>query len=288
MTRVPGDVQEAREAFGARLRELRQQASLSGRALADRTGLHFTKVSRVEHGRQGLTDGEIRAWAAACGVNNEVSDLVAAARSVDSLYREWRRQMQTGLRLMQESAVRRYERCRLLRIYERTVLPGLVQTAAYSDESMTQWVRLLGIPDDHQAATAARLASQRVLRGGSVQRFVFVLEEQALRTRFGSPEVMVEQLDHLLGLLTLPRVSVGIIPAMAERSFVSQVPFWIWDDAKVVIETISAELEITRNDELAIYVAAFDLLRQSAVYGSQARALIVAARDEFSRLIGSS
>lgn len=284
MTRVPGDVQEAREAFGARLRELRQQASLTGRALADQTGLHFTKVSRVEHGKQGLTDNEIHAWSAACGVTEQASDLIAMARSVDSLYREWRRQMRTGLRLAQETAVRRYERFRLLRIYERTVLPGLFQTAAYSNESMAQWVRFLGIPDDHEAATATRLASQKVLRSGSLRRFVVLLEEQVLRTRFGSPDVMAGQLDHLLSLLTLPRVSVGIIPAMAERPFVSQVPFWIWDDNKVVIETVSAELEVTRKDEVAIYAAAFDLLRQSAVYGSRASAMVTAARDEFRQL----
>ncbi len=283
MTRVPGDIQEAREAFGARLRDLRRRASLTGRALAENTGLHFTKVSRIENGRQSITDAEIRAWCATCGADEQASDLIAMARGVDSLYREWHRQTRAGLRPLQETVVRRYERFRLLRIYERTVLPGLFQTAAYSNASMMQWVRLMGVPDDHEAATAARLASQKVLRSG-IRRFVFVLEEQSLRTRFGSPEVMIEQLDHLVGLLTLPRVSVGIIPAMAERSFVSQIPFWIWDDTRVTIETVSAELEITRRDEIALYSAAFDELRQSAVYGSQALSLIDAARAAFADL----
>ena len=49
------DVQQAKEAFGARLRELRKEASLTGRALAQLTGLHYTKVSRAENGRQSLT-----------------------------------------------------------------------------------------------------------------------------------------------------------------------------------------------------------------------------------------
>lgn len=179
--------------------------------------------------------------------------------------------------------VHRYERLRLLTIYERTVIPGLFQTSAYSNESMLQWVRLMGTPDDHEAATAARLASQRVLSSG-LRRFVVLLEEQTLRTRFGSPDVMVDQLDHLLEVVTLPRVSLGIIPAMAERSFVSQVPFWIWDDMRVTIETVSAELEVTRRDEIALYAAAFDALRQSAVYGTRAVALIGAAREGFVRL----
>ncbi|MBT8228523.1 MAG: hypothetical protein HKP61_00850 [Dactylosporangium sp.] len=95
---------------------------------------------------------------------------------------------------------------------------------------------------------------------------------------------MVEQFDHLLSLLSLPRVGVGIVPAMAEWAFVSQVPFWAWDDDKVTLKTISTEAEATRRDEAALYTAAFDLIRQSAVYGGQVRALMTAIRDEFQRL----
>ncbi|MBT8224384.1 MAG: helix-turn-helix transcriptional regulator [Dactylosporangium sp.] len=285
MSQVPGEVQEVRDAFGARLRELRQQASLTGRALAERTGLHFTKVSRVEHGRQTLTDAELRAWCVACGAADQAQDLIAMARTIDSLYREWRRMTRAGLRGLQETVTRRYRHVRLLRIYERTVIPGLLQIPGYSDASMAQWVALMGLPDDAESATATRLASQQVLHSG-LRRFVFVLEEQALRTRFGDPGVMVDQLDHLLSVLSLPRVSLGIVPAMAERTFVSQVPFWVWDDDKVTLETISAEVEITRPDEVSLYAAAFDLIRQSAVYGGQARGLITAIRDEFQRLRG--
>jgi transcriptional regulator with XRE-family HTH domain len=58
---VSSDVQQAKEALGARLREIRMEASLTGRALAERIGLHYSKVSRAEHGKQSLTDAEIRA-----------------------------------------------------------------------------------------------------------------------------------------------------------------------------------------------------------------------------------
>jgi transcriptional regulator with XRE-family HTH domain len=284
MTGVPGDVQEAREAFGARLRELRWQASLSGRALAERTGLHFTKVSRVEHGKQGLTDAEIRAWCGACGAEDQAGDMISMARSVDSLYREWRRQTQTGLRKLQEADAQLHQRVRQLRAYEHTVLPGLFHTAAYSDEIMAHWIRFLGVPDDRAAATASRLRRQTVLRSG-VRRLSFLLAEQTLHTFVGTPEIMVEQLDHLLDVRNAPRITVGIIPAMAERAIESQTAFWIWDDMMVHIETMSARIEITRKDEVSLYVAAFDLLRQSAVYGSQAASLITAARDQFRELI---
>jgi transcriptional regulator with XRE-family HTH domain len=267
------DVQQAKESLGARLRERRREASLTGRALAGLTGLHYTKVSRAENGRQSLTDAEIRAWCAACGADGQAPELVIMARTVDSMYREWRRQARAGLRYLQESSAPLYERTRLFRIYEHTALPGLFHTAEYSTEIMRYWVRFLGLPDDAEAATAARLARQKVLRSGR-RRFIVVLAEQALRTRVGTPQVMAAQLQHLLEVMRLPNVSVGIIPPMAERYTLAQVPFWIWDDARVTIETISASLEITRPDELSLYATVFDQLRQSAVYGSQANELI--------------
>jgi transcriptional regulator with XRE-family HTH domain len=277
---VPSDdVQQAKEAFGARLRELRQEASLTGRALARLTGLHFTKVSRAENGRQSLTDAEIRAWCTACGADGQAPGLIAMARTVESMYREWRRQARAGMRQLQESSAPLYERTRLFRIYEHTALPGLFHTAEYSTEIMRYWVRFLELPDDAQAATAARLARQNVLRSGR-RRCVVVLAEQVLRTRLGTPQVMAAQLEHLLEVMRLPNVSVGIIPALAERYTVAQVPFWIWDDARVTVETISARLEITRPDEIALYATVFDQLRQSAIYGSRARELISEAAAE--------
>jgi transcriptional regulator with XRE-family HTH domain len=271
---VPSDdVQQAKESFGARLRELRQGASLTGRALALLTGLHYTKISRAENGRQSVTDAEIRAWCTACGASDQVPELIAMARTVESMYREWRRQTRAGMRQLQESSAPLYEQTRLFRIYEHTALPGLFHTAEYSMEIMSYWVRFLGLPDDAKVATAARLARQKVLRSGR-RRFIVVLAEQALRTRLGTPQAMTAQLEHLLEVMRLPNVSVGIIPAMAERYTVAQVPFWIWDDVRVTVETISARLEITRPDEIALYVTVFDQLRQSAVYGSRARELI--------------
>ncbi len=249
------------------------EASLTGRALARLTGLHYTKISRAENGRQSVTDAEIRAWCTACGASDQVPELIAMARTVESMYREWRRQTRTGMRQLQESSAPLYERTRLFRIYEHTALPGLFHTAEYSMEIMSYWVRFLGLPDDARAATAARLARQKVLRSGR-RRFIVVLAEQALRTRLGTAQVMTAQLEHLLEVMRLPNMSVGIIPAMAERYTVAQVPFWIWDDVRVTVETISARLEIARADEIALYTTVFDQLRQSAVYGSRARELI--------------
>ena len=191
---MTSDAQRAKEAFGSRLREIRQDAGFTGRQLAELTGFHFTKISRVEHGAQGLSDADIGTWCLACGVSDEIPALIAQARAADSLYREWKRQARSGLRRLQETIRPLYEQTRLFRVHEHWSIPGLLQTAAYSTESMAYWSQLLKLPDDRTAATAARLERQRVLRSGDHQ-FVFLLAEQTLRTRIGTAEIMVEQLE---------------------------------------------------------------------------------------------
>ncbi len=269
----------AKEAFGNRLREIRQDAGLTGRQLAELTGFHFTKISRVEHGAQGLSDANIRTWCNACGVSDQVPSLIAQARAADSLYREWRRQARSGLRRLQEAIEPLYERTKLFRIHEHWSIPGLLQTAAYSTESLAYWAALLDLPDDSEAATASRLERQRVLRSGH-HRFEFLLAEQTLRTRIGTTETMVEQLDRLLGVMSLANASVGIIPATAGLGAHAQTAFWIFDSDLVKVETLTAALDITRPDEIDIYVTVFRQMSEQARFGASAKDLILKARDE--------
>ncbi len=271
--------QRAKQAFGNRLREIRQDAGLTGRQLADLTGFHFTKISRVEHGAQGLSDADIRTWCTACEAIDQVPALITQARDADSLYREWKRQARSGLRRLQEAAEPLYERTGLFRIHEHWSIPGLLQTAAYSTESLTYWAALLDLPDDSEAATAARLQRQRVLRSGE-HRFEFLLAEQTLRTRIGTAEAMIEQLDRVLGVMSLRNVSIGIIPATAGLGAHTQTAFWIFDNDLVKVETLTAALDITRPDEIAIYQTVFGQMRQQARFGPAAKAFILRARDE--------
>jgi transcriptional regulator with XRE-family HTH domain len=275
---VTSDAQRAKEAFGSRLREIRQDAGFTGRQLAELTGFHFTKISRVEHGAQGLSDADIGTWCLACGASDEIPALIAQARAADSLYREWKRQARSGLRRLQETIGPLYEQTRLFRVHEHWSIPGLLQTAAYSTESMAYWSQLLKLPDDRTAATAARLERQRVLRSGDHQ-FAFLLAEQTLRTRIGTAEIMVEQLDRVLGVMALTNVSIGIIPVTAGLGAHTQTAFWIFDDDLVKVETLTAALDITRPNEIEIYVTVFEQMRRAAKYGRSARELILKARD---------
>jgi transcriptional regulator with XRE-family HTH domain len=272
-------VKKAREALGARLREIRKDAGLTGRALADRCQWHFTKVSKLEHGSQTPSEADMRAWCRACGADDQIPDLVATVRAIESMYVEWQRQLRAGLKQTHISSVPLYERTKVFRGYENTVVPGLFHTAEYAAAIFAFWAEFLELPNDAEEAVAARMERQKVLYTGD-RRFVFVLEEQTLRTRVGSTDVMLGQLDRVLAVMSLPRVSLGIIPAAGERQCLAQGSFWIFDERVVQVETMSAGLEITQPREIAVYVRAFGLLQQSTVYGKPARELIGRAMAE--------
>jgi hypothetical protein len=279
-TTPSSSARQAQEALGARLREIRKDAGLSGRVLAAVTGQHYTRVSKIENGVQPPTDQDIRDWCRACTAEEQIADLIATARAVESAYLEFRRQARAGMRrVLGAHTTRRYEHTSVFRIYEHNAIPGLFQTAAHSAAMLSFWIGFLEVPNDLDAAVAARAERQRVLyqRG---KQFSVVLEEQALRTWFGTAEVQEEQLRRLLEVMSMPAVSLGIIPLMTERTGVASAGFWIFDTSIVALEIPTASIEVTRPQEIELYTRMFDHLKATAVYGPAARALIAKVLSE--------
>jgi transcriptional regulator with XRE-family HTH domain len=273
---VSSQVQQAREIQGARLRELRRQAGLTGRALADLAGWHPAKVSRLEYGKQNPSEDDIRAWCRHCGAEEEAPELIATLRHIESAYLEWKQQLRVGMKWKQNASFPLYERARLFRAYEPFLVPGLLQTAAYAHAVMGGYIAVLQVPDDRDEAVRARLERQRVLYEGD-RRFHFVLEAAALTTLVGDGEVTLGQLDRVLAVMSMHRVSLGIVPPLRQRQIWPAEGFLMFDDTTTQVETVSAQLTITQPREIALYARTFEWLRQSAVYGQPARDLITAA-----------
>ncbi|OLT12259.1 transcriptional regulator [Pseudonocardia sp. CNS-139] len=275
--------QEAREALGATLRDLRKAAGLTARQLAEQTGQHYTRVSKIENGVQAPTDDDVRKWCRVCSADDQAPDLIATARSVESSYLELRRQSRAGMkRVIGAHTSELYQRTRQFRIYEHNVIPGLFQTAAYTSAMLTFWAGFLNAPHDIDQAVAERMDKQQVIyRSG--KRFAVLLEEQALRTWFGTAETQLGQLDRLLALMSMPNMSLGIIPLLTERTAVGSAGFWIFDDSLVALETPTASIEVNRPREIALYARMFDALSGSALFGPSARDLIAAAIEATNR-----
>lgn len=112
------------------------------------------------------------------------------------------------------------------------------------------------------------------------KHFAVVLEEQALQTWFGGAEIQHEQLNGLLEVMSMPTVSLGIIPLMTERTAVASAGFWIFDGSLAALETPAASIEVTQPQEVELYARMFAHLQAAASYGHAARALVIKALGE--------
>ncbi|GAB2812648.1 helix-turn-helix domain-containing protein [Streptomyces daliensis] len=272
-------VENARKAVATRLRELRLDSGLLGYELADLCGWNKSKVSRLENAVTPPADADIRAWCDACGAEEQAPDIIAASRDADSMYLEWKRLQRAGLTRLQESRVPLYERTKLHRSYASHIIPGLFQTPAYATALLRSISRFHGSPDDTESAVDARMARARVLREGD-HRFAFLVEESVLRHQIGDSAAMAGQLGHLLSVMSLPAVSLGVIPFSAqERNMWTLESFNIFDDTRVHVELLTAQVTLTAPGEVSMYVRAFMEMRELAVYGAEARQLIARALD---------
>ncbi len=270
---------QARQALGARLGELRADAGLTGRALARLCGWHESKVSRIEHARTAPSADDIRSWCEHCGQAAETEDLLAFLRTVEGMFIEWQRMERTGLRRAQEAVLPLWERTRVFRAYSSWLVPGAVQTRAYTAAVLRAIAARRELPDDVDEAVAVRSDRLRLLREGD-HRFLVLIEESVLRNVIGGAEVMAGQLGHLITMASLPSVSLGIIPTGLSRDAAWPVEdFWIFDDRQVNVELVSGWLTLTQPREVAAYARTFGELSEIAVRGAQARAVITAAID---------
>ncbi|MCH0542897.1 helix-turn-helix transcriptional regulator [Streptomyces sp. MUM 203J] len=274
------NVQEARAALAARLRELRLDAGITGKELAARCSWSVAKSSRIENAHTAPSDKDIQAWCAACGAENQAADLVAANRQADSMYVQWKRLQRTGMRRLQEASTPLYERTCVFRVYASHVMPGFLQTPGYATALMGTIAGFRGTPDDISAAVDARMRRSRVVYEGD-HRFATLIEENVLHHKVGDTEVMAGQLGSLLAAMSLPSISLGIIPAAAPREQVMWPveQFTVFDDARVHVELLAAKVTVTAPGELDIYLRAFARLTELAVYGAEARSLIVKALE---------
>lgn len=186
-----------------------------------------------------------------------------------------------GLKQAQESVRAENEQVRLYRCYQPMVVPGLLQTAAYTTAALESVRDLLNLSgEDIADAVAERMDRQRVLRRPDA-RWVFILEEHVLRYRVCDRDTHLAQLDHLRKVMSYPSVSLGIIPMDAERPLRWPCEGFTMMDAddwrKVVVELVSGYLQINTPSEMALYRAEFDALATVAVHGKAARALITEA-----------
>lgn len=272
------DFQQAREALGRRLRELRGQRTQ--RDLAVLLDWPQAKVSKLETGRQTATADDVTAWAAAVGAPETAAELAARLQGLETQTRSWRRQLRAGHRPVQDVLTIEYERSTELRAWQGAMVVGMLQTPDYARAVFTRYAELHQSPRDIEDAVRARVQRQSLIYQPG-RTFSVLLWEAALHAGVAPPNVIAAQMDRLTSVIGLDTVRLGVIPFGAQVGVPPANGFWLYDDRTVIVEEWHAELWLNDSDSLSLYRRVWDSLDHAAVYGTHALRLIARARSQF-------
>lgn len=201
---VSGGIPNDRE-LGAALRKLREDAGLNTRTMAARVGVSNANISHWETGNRLVPLERLTTILDALSVTDEERDRLIGLRRRAS----GPGQLVAGVPSIGEQLTRLIE-------YERTakritdvsplVIPGLLQTGDYARS-------VLGEGPNTDTRVALRAGRREVLtRRRNPVEFLALIDSDVLTRPIGTPEVMFDQLDHLLQMAKLPNVTIQLIP----------------------------------------------------------------------------
>ncbi|WBB66573.1 helix-turn-helix transcriptional regulator [Micromonospora sp. WMMD812] len=208
-----------RRRLGTELRRLREAAGLTGDQVIERIGwASASKLSRLENGRSRPDPQDVRDLLDLYGADEALrAELLGITEEAGDM-RGWLRnfpvmtQQQRGWAELEAG-------CAEISEYNPVLVPGLLQTPGYARVrivSARQVGERAGDPEpteEPETEVQARLARQTLLtREPDAPRYTAVLEEAALGSRAGPPEVLHEQLVQLCELALLPNVTLHVLP----------------------------------------------------------------------------
>ncbi len=264
-----------RQRLAASLRGLRSRARLSTYELAAALGWSQSKVSKMERGQVPAEPTDVAAWARATGAAPDVAnDIAALAEVTANQARSWQAVHSRGLASRQREMAGIHAAMTRLREFATAAVPGALQIPPYATcvLELADVSGRGGVPE----AVAERMNRQAILFDPA-RSFEYVLTEGALRCRFGQPEVMRAQAEKIISMMTLPNVSVAVIPFATTPAALFVSGFVIYDlpdELVVLVEVLTRELQLRTEWDVRTYEEAFARLRGSAVMGEAAEGLI--------------
>lgn len=200
--------------LGTFLREVRQRVGKTMDEAADHLKAKHPTVSRYETGEVLPVWSTVHMLLAFYGATGE--DLAQAARLFEDAKDEPR---SVRLTAGASKAFRKLVNAERDAVRERAlapfVIPGLLQTKRYA-QALFEAGRALHDPEMRpDSAVATRMERQKPLEGPDPMALHALIDEAAIRREIGGPEVLREQLDHLLAVAERPNITLQVIPYTA-------------------------------------------------------------------------
>jgi transcriptional regulator with XRE-family HTH domain len=260
------------------LRRYRDAARLTCEEVAEHLECSTSKISRIETGRVSVSPRDVRDLLDLYGVSGlERDSLVQLAR--ESRQKGWWHAYSDAIEPRFATYIGLESAASEIRIYEVTLIPGLLQTEDYA-----RAVIAAGAVDGDPAAVernvAFRMARQPALTSEDPPQLWAVLDEAALRRQVGGNGVMRLQLEHLLDLGRLPNVAIQVLPFDAGAHPAMGRPFVILafperaDPDVVYLEDLTSALYVENVDEVDRYNVFFNHLRATALSFEDSATLI--------------
>ncbi|GIJ24638.1 helix-turn-helix domain-containing protein [Micromonospora lutea] len=251
--------------LGRELRKLREAKGLTGEETAKLVRCSTSRISRIESGEIKPRAGDVMELLVTYGVRIDEEPGTSLLELARDLREEgwWQRlggRYATYIAYETEAAE--------LKNFEPMLVPGLLQTERYARE-----VNIIGRETDPatvEQRVAARMTRQEVLhRQPTPLRLHAILSEASLRTEVGGPDVLREQLHHLVKVSQLPNVTIQVLrfeagAHLADSSGFALLTFAHDDPPLGYIETLAGELFLESSRDLARLSAAYDNLRMLA------------------------
>ncbi|MFB7634473.1 helix-turn-helix domain-containing protein [Streptomyces sp. NPDC056149] len=293
MTEGPTGSTVPRRQLGRNLRDLRNRARLTVRAAAKKLEWSEAKMWRIETGQTPLRSLDVQAM---CMVYGAPADLTEALMGLakETKARGWWHAYGDVIPEGFDVYVGLEEAASSLSTYESDLVPGLLQTVGYASEITRTHIR--GISEgDLDGRVRLRMERQALLtRPTDPVALRVVLNESVVLRPIGGPEVMVEQLAHLVYMSELPNVEIRMVPlAVGMHAGVVSGPFLILrfpanaDGSESEPPTVYADgytggLYLDKPKEVEQYDAAFQKIWDVALDEQASRRLIaeVAGRHE--------
>jgi transcriptional regulator with XRE-family HTH domain len=254
-----------RMVVGAQLRRLREAKGISAVDAAYAIRATHSKISRMELGRVSFRPRDIADLLTMYGVHDEQERSVFLALATEANVPGWWHDSADLLPSWFEAYLGLEEAASVIRNYEVQFVPGQLQTADYA-----RAVIRLGYPDaveeEIDRRTALRVSRQQVLTRPDGPRFWAVLDEAVLRRPLGGPEVMRDQVDHLIQAAARPNVTVQIVPFRAGGHPAAGGPFSLLRFPEpdlpdiVYLEQLTSALYLDRRADVDSYHAVMERL----------------------------
>ncbi|MCE3034169.1 helix-turn-helix transcriptional regulator [Streptomyces sp. CMSTAAHL-2] len=266
--------------LGSALRALRQASGMEAKSVARRAAMSGSKLSKIENGSVMPSVVDVDQILTAIGVSEEIkAEYMSVARAAATETTAWRLYRRLGYHRKQRQIQAIESRTTLLRLFQPSLVPGLLQTPEYVQAVLG---RKDLTADQLARAVGARLARQSILYEPGRQ-LRFIVTESVLHWRIVPPLVMAGQLDKLISVSRIPGVDFRVVPLSTRQTDFPSHSFSIKDDRMVTVETVHAELAVTDPRDVALYVEKFEGFAGVAVSGDVMRSMVEEIRDHFLR-----